>query len=74
MPSDSDEMELEVRVDGMSCQHCVTAVTGAVRSVPGVEDVVVDLDTGLVAVRGRAGEARREQMAEAIRAAGYVAR
>ena len=72
MPSNSEEMELELRVEGMSCQHCVASVTGAVGSVPGVEDVAVDLGTGLVKVRARAGAVQREQVAEAIRAAGYT--
>ncbi len=72
MPSSSEGMELELKVEGMSCQHCVAAVTNAVGSVPGVEDVTVDLATGLVKVRGHAGAVQREEMIEAIRAAGYA--
>jgi copper chaperone len=71
VPSSSEGMELELRVEGMSCQHCVAAVTGAVGSIPGVEDVAVDLETGLVKVRGHAGSVQREQVVEAIQAAGY---
>lgn len=33
-------------VDGMTCGHCVTAVTNELREVPGVLDVAVDLHTG----------------------------
>ena len=34
---------LTYRVDGMSCEHCRTAVTGEVSQVAGVRAVDVDL-------------------------------
>ncbi|GAB1689213.1 heavy-metal-associated domain-containing protein [Krasilnikovia sp. M28-CT-15] len=37
-------------VTGMTCGHCVQAVTGELSSLPGVEDVQVDLGTGAVTV------------------------
>jgi copper chaperone len=37
-------------VTGMTCGHCVAAVTGEVGQVPGVTGVQVDLITGAVAV------------------------
>jgi copper chaperone len=43
---------LTYRVDGMSCAHCVTAVTGEVGQVAGVDAVDVDLGTKLVRVQG----------------------
>lgn len=39
-------------VEGMTCQHCVNAVSGEVGHVPGVTDVAVDLDGGTVTVTG----------------------
>lgn len=39
-------------VPGMSCGHCVEAITGEVGKVDGVTDVDVDLDTKLVTVAG----------------------
>lgn len=36
----------------MTCGHCVSAVSRAVRAVPDVEDVTVDLERGEVAVKG----------------------
>lgn len=33
-------------VTGMTCGHCVAAVTEEVSSIPGVADVKVDLPTG----------------------------
>lgn len=37
-------------VDGMTCGHCVNAVTGEIAKLPGVTDVAVDLDHGQVTV------------------------
>ncbi len=39
-----------LKVDGMSCEHCVKAVKNAVGSLPGVSSVDVDLKTKLVTV------------------------
>ena len=44
---------LTLKVAGMTCGHCVAAVTKAVRAVPGVSDVAVDLKAGLVTVEGQ---------------------
>lgn len=37
-------------VAGMTCGHCVTAVTEELTQVPGVRDVKVDLSSGAVTV------------------------
>jgi copper chaperone len=37
-------------VTGMTCEHCVAAVTGELSALPGVADVKVDLGTGTVIV------------------------
>jgi copper chaperone CopZ len=37
-------------VVGMTCGHCVNAVSGEVSSLPGVTDVEVDLDSGRLTV------------------------
>jgi copper chaperone len=47
-------MTLIYRVDGMSCEHCVVAVTSEVGDVAGVKAVDVDLETKLVRVSGAA--------------------
>ncbi len=39
-----------LNVDGMSCQHCVKAVTQAVGALSGVSNVAVDLDAKTVTV------------------------
>ena len=43
-------MKTILKVSGMSCEHCVKAITGAVGALPGVTCVDVDLDTGIVTV------------------------
>ncbi len=37
----------EVKVKGMSCQHCVKSVTDALGGLDGVVNVNVDLDSGI---------------------------
>ena len=39
-----------LKVDGMSCEHCVKAITNAVGALPGVSGVAVDLKTKSVTV------------------------
>jgi len=40
------------RVTGMTCEHCVSAVSSEVGGVPGVKSVHVDLADGRVTVTG----------------------
>ncbi len=56
-------------VSGMSCQHCVNAITSEVGAVDGVAGVEVDLAAGTVRVTG----ARLDEAAlrAAIDEAGY---
>jgi copper ion binding protein len=58
-------------VTGMTCGHCVAAVTEEVSAIEGVESVEVDLETGAVTVAA-ATDPTREQMAAAVDEAGYT--
>ena len=58
-------------VTGMTCGHCVKAVTEEVSAIEGVESVEIDLATGVVTVAA-ATDPTREQMAAAVDEAGYV--
>ena len=58
-------------VTGMTCGHCVKAVTEEVSAIEGVESVEVDLETGAVTVAA-ATDPTREQMAAAVDEAGYA--
>ena len=45
-------METKIlKVGGMSCEHCVKAVTNAVGSIAGVESVNVSLEAGSAEVK-----------------------
>lgn len=63
-------MTIELNLSGLSCQHCVKAVTEAIRAVPGVESVEVDLARGLAWVTGPADA---NALIAAVIAAGYGA-
>ncbi len=63
-------MKTELNITGMSCGHCVKAVESALKSVPGVEQVTVDLPGGKATVEG---DARPEAMITAVAEEGYTA-
>ena len=42
--------ETVIKVAGMTCGHCVTAVQGEISKLPGVTGVEVDLGTGTVRI------------------------
>ncbi len=60
-------------VDGMTCDHCVRAVSTEVAGVPGVLDVQVDLARGQVTVTGEDGLDDTAVRA-AVESAGYEVR
>ncbi|HOK63302.1 MAG TPA: cation transporter [Soehngenia sp.] len=45
-------MEKIISIEGMSCEHCVKAVTNALKEVDGVEDVKVNLEAKNAVVKG----------------------
>ena len=57
-----------LNVQGMTCGHCVSAITSAVEPLAGVTGVEVDLKAGTVRVDGAAD---RAAVAAAIEDAGY---
>ena len=57
-------------VNGMTCGHCVAAVTDKLSGVPGVTDVTVDLDTGTVGVTS-ADPLSTDAVRAAVEEAGY---
>ena len=63
--------ETTVIVTGMTCDHCVRAVTTEVSKVSGVGGVAVDLASGLVSIQS-AGDLDRAAVATAVAAAGYT--
>jgi copper chaperone CopZ len=60
----------EIKVKGMSCGHCAAAVARALKSLPGITQVQVDLDAGRVTYQTQ-GQASHEEVVQAVKAAGY---
>jgi copper chaperone len=62
---------IELKVEGMTCMHCVGAVRKALSEVNGVDEVVdVSLESGRASVQGNAST---EALIAAVKAAGYSA-
>lgn len=59
-----------VKIEGMSCQHCVMAVTKALNKIGGLKDVKVDLEKGEASFEN-AGRVSFEKISQAIEEAGF---
>ena len=64
-------MESTYTVEGMTCGHCVAAVTAELTAVEGVSDVTVVLEGGAVTVTSQA-PLDAEVVAAAVEEAGYT--
>jgi copper chaperone len=63
-------MQTTINVSGMTCGHCVSAVTMELSLLPSVTDVDVNLDSGQVTITSDAA-LEQAQLATAIDEAGY---
>jgi copper chaperone len=61
----------ELRVEGMSCNHCKTSVEKALKSVTGVENAEVNLQEGKAKIYGNV---QPQQLVTAVQEEGYTAR
>lgn len=59
-----------IKIKGMSCNHCVMAVTRALNEIDGVKDVKVDLSKG-EATFDEAGTVDMNLIKDKIKKAGY---
>ncbi|MDI6741885.1 MAG: cation transporter [Smithella sp.] len=59
-----------IKIKGMSCQHCVMAVTRALGAIEGIRDVRVDLDKGMATYQEEK-PVPADVVIAAIRKAGY---
>ena len=62
---------LRLEIDGMSCDHCVRAVTTALRALPGV--LVEEVAIGRATVDYDPARTTPEQVMEAVADEGYEA-
>jgi copper chaperone len=60
----------EIQVKGMSCAHCVAAMTKAMGSLAGVSNINVDLKSGRVSYEGTT-PISQEDLARVVKAAGF---
>ncbi|XZE35254.1 CopZ family metallochaperone [Pirellulaceae bacterium SH501] len=58
------------QVTGMTCSHCKKAVETAIQSTPGVQETLVELESGKATVTGQFSN---EAIVMAIEDAGYSA-
>jgi len=63
-------MQTTINVSGMTCGHCVSAVTMELSLLPSVTEVDVDLESGQVTITSGAA-LDQAQLATAIDEAGY---
>lgn len=63
--------EITLNVQGMTCNHCVQAVEGALTELSGVERALVDLQANNVAVQFDESVVTTGQMKEAIEEQGF---
>lgn len=62
-------MKKVLLVEGMSCEHCEKAVKGALGSLDGVSNVIVDLESKQVTVEGE--NLQDNLLKDAVEDAGY---
>jgi len=68
--SNTEQNQWIYSVSGMTCGHCVAAVTEEVSAVQGAEEVSVDLDSGRLSVVGR--DVQDAAVRAAVEQAGYT--
>ncbi len=64
----NSEMTTTYKIKGMNCSHCQATVAKAIGSVAGVEEVDVDLKSGIATV---GGEHNADELKSAVRGAGF---
>lgn len=70
--SNANGNEHVLKVEGMSCGHCVSRVQKALADTPGVLEAAVDLDAGQATIRVAEG-VDTAQLISVIENAGYTA-
>ncbi|MGM7723970.1 copper chaperone CopZ [uncultured Metabacillus sp.] len=60
-----------LKVEGMSCNHCVNSIEGSIGKLNGVSNVKVDLGQGTVEVKFDASQVTEKEMKDTIEDQGY---
>lgn len=64
--------DITLKVGGMSCQHCVSAITQALMDLGGMKEVDVSLERGTVHAQYEEDKVTLEKIKNAIEDIGYV--
>ncbi len=59
---------MQLKISGMTCGHCVSAVREALQAVSGAGEVSVELESGIANIDG---DANIEQLLAAVKEEGY---
>jgi len=62
-----------LKVQGMTCNHCVMRVAKALKSVPGVQDAQVDLQKAQAVITYDDAKVSPDKLSAAVVEAGYKA-
>jgi copper ion binding protein len=60
-----------LKIQGMTCKHCVMRVAKALKAVPGVQDAQVDLQKAEAVVTYEGASVAPEKLSSAVVEAGY---
>jgi copper chaperone len=60
-----------LKVQGMTCNHCVMRVAKALKAVPGVQDAQVDLQKAEAVVTYDDAKVGKDKLSSAVAEAGY---
>ena len=55
-------IQLQLKIDGMSCQHCVKTVRGLLEQLDGVEGIEVEVGSARLSLPASPGRPALEQM------------
>ena len=61
----------KLKIQGMTCNHCVMRVAKALKGLPGVQDAQVDLQTSEAAVTYDEAKVSVDKLSTAVVDAGY---
>lgn len=64
-------MKQTFNISGMSCEHCVARVEGAINALPGVKKVKINLKKNSGVVKYDDTQLTTDKIVEAVSAAGY---
>lgn len=66
-----DLQTMTINIEGMSCGHCKKAVEDALKTLDGVCEVEVNLDTNTALISYEKGKVAEVKIKDAVASAGY---